>query len=568
MSCPGRLVRERIDPIVNPGAVSGHLHTISGGSGFGPSMTFEQARNSTCSSCQIKEDMSNYWTPQLYVKKKDGTFQPVPVVGDGKDANGGMTVYYLQRGEDGEKLHAFPEGFRMLAGDTFKRNFTGGLDAQAISFACLGAGKDETNEIPNYNCPGGLRAQIFFPACWNGNDLDSLDHRSHVSYPAGKNYNTGACPKEFPVHLISIFYEILYDIDQFEDQWTGDQHPFVFANGDPTGYGFHGDFVNGWNVGTLQKAVDTCLDDSGAVSKCDAVTMYTDAECNACKLPELINEQVDGSLEELPGCNPITSGPEPAILITDCAATKVIGPPKTNYVDLTSSKQWEYVGCGKDNIDGRAFTGESTSSDDMTVEKCVDFCSSNGFSYAGVEYGRECFCDNAMKPENAPKDGVMGSCTMKCAGNNTQFCGNGGAMSIYHKCSSTSCRNAQIERSGTSDNNAPQPPAPSKASSTQAPSAQPTNASVTTKRSNTAYSTKAPSCPRNNCVNQIFNPTASVPAKTFCATYTKSAVLAASAIPKYLNNCGGSAEKVSSACSCLMYPTNAPKAGRYARQLV
>lgn len=31
MSCPGRIVTERIDPIVSPGAVSGHVHTVSGG---------------------------------------------------------------------------------------------------------------------------------------------------------------------------------------------------------------------------------------------------------------------------------------------------------------------------------------------------------------------------------------------------------------------------------------------------------------------------------------------------------------------------------------------------------
>lgn len=95
MSCPGRVARERLDPVVNPGKVSGHVHTISGGAGFSPSMTFEGARASKCSSCEIKEDMSNYWTPQLYVHAKNGSFFPVPVAGDPEDNNGGMTVYYL-----------------------------------------------------------------------------------------------------------------------------------------------------------------------------------------------------------------------------------------------------------------------------------------------------------------------------------------------------------------------------------------------------------------------------------------------------------------------------------------
>ena len=60
MSYPGRLIRERLDPIVNPGAVSEHLHTISSGAGFGPSMTYAQARPAACSSCETKEDFSNY----------------------------------------------------------------------------------------------------------------------------------------------------------------------------------------------------------------------------------------------------------------------------------------------------------------------------------------------------------------------------------------------------------------------------------------------------------------------------------------------------------------------------
>jgi len=54
MSCPGRIVRERLDPIVNPGSISSHVHTISGGSGFSANMTYADARAAKCSSCQIK----------------------------------------------------------------------------------------------------------------------------------------------------------------------------------------------------------------------------------------------------------------------------------------------------------------------------------------------------------------------------------------------------------------------------------------------------------------------------------------------------------------------------------
>jgi hypothetical protein len=95
MPCPSRLVQERADPIVNPGVVGGHVHTISGGSAFAFSMSYEDARASECSSCPIKQDLSNYWTPKLYYHAKNGSFISVPQVGDGNGAAGGMIVYYL-----------------------------------------------------------------------------------------------------------------------------------------------------------------------------------------------------------------------------------------------------------------------------------------------------------------------------------------------------------------------------------------------------------------------------------------------------------------------------------------
>ncbi|KAF2028829.1 hypothetical protein EK21DRAFT_101568 [Setomelanomma holmii] len=396
MSCPGRISRDRVDPIVGPGKVAGHVHTISGGSGFSAAMTFQDARASKST----------------------------------------------------EKLHAYPEGFRMLAGDTNKRS--GGTDpaTQGISFACIGADKPETNNIPNYNCPGGLRAQVFFPnmqvrkeniCCWNGKDLDTPDHKSHMSYPA--QYNNGPCPADFPMHMISIFYEIFYDTNLFADQWNGTQYPFVFSNGDATGYGLHGDFLNGWDVNVLQKAVDTCKADSGSVSECAAVTTYSAQQCQQCQIPTTVQETTSGTLAKLPGCNPIAYGPERAIPST-CDDKTIFGPGPANYVDLTQSKGWEYAGCGGDEISDRAFHWPSERTDDMTVPACIDYCSAAGYSYASLEYGRECWCVSKLDPRYAPKDDIMGSCNYNYAGNATQTCGGWAAMSLYHNCAGqSSCTN-------------------------------------------------------------------------------------------------------------------------------
>lgn len=86
MSCPGTLTRGRMDPIVDPGAVSGHVHEVLGGNGFYPLMNHAATQASTCTSCGIVGDNSNYWVPSLYYQAENGSFTLVPTSGG--------TVYY------------------------------------------------------------------------------------------------------------------------------------------------------------------------------------------------------------------------------------------------------------------------------------------------------------------------------------------------------------------------------------------------------------------------------------------------------------------------------------------
>ncbi|KAF2084619.1 WSC-domain-containing protein [Saccharata proteae CBS 121410] len=439
MSCPGDVLNERADPIVSPGQVSSHVHRIAGGNGFNFSMDYEDTQASICSSCTVKEDLSNYWTPKFYFHAKNGSYIDVP--------NAGLFVYYEQRYSAGETtLQAFPEGFRMVAGDPFKRNYTGDLAAQAIQFACLdyNDATPQTNNLPNKNCPDGLRAQVYFPSCWDGVNLDSPDHKSHMSYPINNTFDNGNCPPSHPVRLISLFYEFLYSVNDFADQWYGDSQPFVFANGDPTGYGFHGDFINGWNVTVLQKAIETCTDSTGGVIEdtCLVLTQFTADECKACQLAPRINETVTGTLEKLPGCNELTYGPEPATP-QSCDDTATIGSSKKYYTDVTSDG-WAYVGCGSDDYFNRTFAALNTySADNMTIAFCVEYCESNGYTWAGTEYSSQCYCDNNAPPaDRAPVPGLIGECDMMCTGDETQYCGGSNAISIYQKCGSDSCYNA------------------------------------------------------------------------------------------------------------------------------
>ena len=85
--CVAPVVVERADPVISPGKVSSHAHTVMGGNGFGFSMNFAQARAATCSTCKAKGDNSNYWVPTLYFQASNGSFISVK-------QSGGMLVYY------------------------------------------------------------------------------------------------------------------------------------------------------------------------------------------------------------------------------------------------------------------------------------------------------------------------------------------------------------------------------------------------------------------------------------------------------------------------------------------
>lgn len=56
--------------------------------------------------------------------------------------------------------------------------------------------------------------------------------------------------------------------NKYRSQAMNPQQPFVLAMGDASGYGYHGDFFNGWDRSVLQEAIDTCTSDSGIIEYC------------------------------------------------------------------------------------------------------------------------------------------------------------------------------------------------------------------------------------------------------------------------------------------------------------
>lgn len=75
------LTIQRSDPIISPGVVSGHVHAVIGGTAFQRTMSQTTAVDAKDTTCDKKLDNSNYWQPQLYHQRADGTFEAVTFQG-------------------------------------------------------------------------------------------------------------------------------------------------------------------------------------------------------------------------------------------------------------------------------------------------------------------------------------------------------------------------------------------------------------------------------------------------------------------------------------------------------
>lgn len=253
----------------------------------------------------------------------------------------------------------------------------------------------------------------------------------------------------------------------FAGQWETGQNsqPFVLANGDTTGYGLHADFINGWDKEALQQVIDHCDTGTGGMDGCPTggglqpQDIYTDEEQNTiakeCSVKPHNPEKVLGTLTQLPGCNPLTKAGPPASKNPSCpggqassntieqgggvveddnisSKTPIEKPKKeTKPADpstRTDPSGWSFAGCFADSTSARVLSGATVNKlGSMTIKMCTDFCEEKGFAVAGLEWKSECYCGRDMPTRKSNQ------CNLKCAGNQSQTCGGGKALSVYKR---------------------------------------------------------------------------------------------------------------------------------------
>ena len=141
---------------------------------------------------------------------------------------------------------------------------------------CVGPSKCErinckttSDFFPQTAC-AELEVKMAFPSCWDGVNIDSEDHQSHVSYDMDGGRFDGDCPASHPIKIpeIQFYFRIV--------PYSGGQHIFAgmyrhrrsnqvhvffsflsFINKfiaviqDGTDY-YHSDYFSGWDENELQ----------------------------------------------------------------------------------------------------------------------------------------------------------------------------------------------------------------------------------------------------------------------------------------------------------------------------
>lgn len=230
------------------------------------SSTYSTLRQYGDSTCQSRVDRSAYWVPAMY----DGTGNIV--------RPDYVTMEYRRRPATDTKCQPsvdsyavgicipLPNGLRYEIGYDMLGSAT--TLSPAVRFTCSGptAISGEHNMAGAVaNCPtapaGGtynrLGAIVYSPQCWDGKNLDSPDHRSHVAYTSTGWLGYEQCPSTHPFYIPSFKMTVWYTVDANLQKWhfaSDEARPGVAA-----GTTFHAGWFGGWDNQVMSTWVQNCI---------------------------------------------------------------------------------------------------------------------------------------------------------------------------------------------------------------------------------------------------------------------------------------------------------------------
>ena len=237
------------DPVVYPNQQgAAHHHTFFGNTSVNYKsdlMTLSSTGNSTCKGGILNR--SAYWTPSMI---DTTTNTPVPP--------NRILVYYKTGYVPANLITAPPKGLRMIAGNS---KATSEALSNNAYYTCAGRTPfyGWKKSIPACNVGEYMAMVVHFPQCWDGKNLDSPDHKSHMAYSRNSLTTANKCPTTHPVGipLISFNYNFKVVTADSNKRWrlASDNYTTGLAGG----LSGHGDWVNGWDQALLGTIIKNCL---------------------------------------------------------------------------------------------------------------------------------------------------------------------------------------------------------------------------------------------------------------------------------------------------------------------
>lgn len=278
----GQLLKD--DPIVYPGQPGvSHLHQFFGNTAANAGSSYASLRTSggtTCGKSDAPVNRSAYWFPAMldgagnavkpdYVKVY---YKRVPA----SDPNCQPTINPQARG----LCVGLPNGLRFIFGYNMTK-MSGGptdtahADGGAIRFECWGNAQGTVGsgtatghyqtlaDMASAGCPTGAQLIILAgaPDCWDGVNLDTADHRSHLVYGTGTDYGPGrVCPATNPYVIPQLTFEISFTIDaNFQaGKWHLSSDEMIA--GVKGGTTFHLDYWEAWSPTVKATWNQYCID--------------------------------------------------------------------------------------------------------------------------------------------------------------------------------------------------------------------------------------------------------------------------------------------------------------------
>ncbi|WP_405633234.1 DUF1996 domain-containing protein [Streptomyces sp. NBC_00016] len=249
--------------IVAPGVTNGahHFHDYVGNQSNDAFASDDDLANAG-TSCVDQGDKSTYYWPVVRLQNGNQE-QDAQKPGGGIEGNAGeivtpkeVTLTFV--GNPREKVTAMPRLLRVITGDA--KAFVNGTANANASWSCTGF-EDRQLKDKYPICPSGsdVVRTFRFQSCWDGSNIDSANHRTHVAFAAAD----GTCPNGFKA-VPQLVQRIVYDVDAPSLQDGGKTTPLFAVDSFPEQLHKpvtdHGDFINVFDEDLMGEMVD-CIND-------------------------------------------------------------------------------------------------------------------------------------------------------------------------------------------------------------------------------------------------------------------------------------------------------------------